>query len=418
MQNKYNDIFHYVDGKLFVENVKCEDLLNNYNGPIFAYSKKRIIDNIMSIKTAFLSRYPKTAFYFAYKACYLPGILSIIKENGLGAEVSSSYEYAMAKKNEVVNIVWNGSGKSINEMNNLINYKICWNVDSLEEAICINEIAKEANICVNIGMRIMPEIQIDCSYIERGGKLGIDVASGQAMEVCKKIQELNNVKLVGLHCHLSVENITPENHILTMKGLVDFAKRLYRTLGIELEYLSPGGGFGSRNRMECNGKYIDEFAEGMCNVLDGLMYKPSLILEPGRYIVDDAAICIGKILCKKKCWNNNWWITDMGTNVLVTFYGRHYDVVPVVKNGRRKICINIGDRTSSFTGIIKKNAIVQEQDTGDYIAALNCGSYTFSCGQNFMYPITYQYYVVDEDEIELLYTCKTEEQYLAELYND
>lgn len=414
---KCDEIVHYIDGKLYIDEVNCEELIKKYDGPMLIYSENRIVDNIVALKKAFLNRYPNCGFFFAYKACYFPKILNIIKENGFGAEVSSSYEFAMAKKNKVGNsIMWNSPGKSEQELNYLINNKIYWNVDSLEETILINELAKKNNTCINIGMRINPDVKIKSSYIERGGKLGIDVESGQALEFCEQLQNLSNVRLIGLHSHLSVENTNPWNHVLSAKALKDFAKMLQQKFDIKLEYLSLGGGFAARNHIEEAGYSIDDFAIEICPLLYELDYRPKLILEPGRYVVDDAAICIGKILCKKKCWDNSWWITDMGTNLLPSFYGRDYNIVPVIKNNRDKICVNIGDRTSSFSGVIKEKILIQDQDANDFIAALNCGSYTFSCAQNYFYPISYHFYIVSNDKLQVLYKYKSEEQYIKELY--
>lgn len=82
------------------------------------------------------------------------------------------------------------------------------------------------------------------------------------------------------------------------------------------------------------------------------------MLEPGRYLIDDAAICIGKIICKKLCKDNTWMITDMGTNLLIPFGGREFDIRAVKKNGRKKECVYVGDRTSSYSGVIKKQCFV------------------------------------------------------------
>ncbi len=418
MQNSiYDGIVYYLDDKLYMENICIEDLVKNYNGPAFIYSKQRLVNNIESIRNAFYQRYPNCSIHFAYKACYIPGILRIIKENQIAAEVCSSYEFEMAKKNGLSNnVVWNSPGKTEDEMKNLLENKIHWNVDSLEEAIRINNLAKAHDRCIDIGIRINPDISDLHSKIEAGGKLGVDVASGQAYLVCQEIKKMSNVRLAGLHCHISVENTTPTNHVKALKGLVAFAEKLYNNLGIELDYISPGGGFGSRNHMKSAGNTIDDFAEAMCPIIKELKYQPKLILEPGRYLVDDAAICIGKILCEKECGSEIWWITDMGTNILMPFFGREYDVLPIKRHGRDMVTVQIGDRTSSFAGIIKRNAQIEQQNVEDYIVALNCGSYSFSCVQNYMYPMTCEFFIVDKDKVDLLYKQKTEEQYINELY--
>lgn len=417
MTNSKN-VLQYRGGELLIENVYCKKMVEKYGTPLLIYSKKRLIDNLQAMKNSFLSRYSNTKFFFAYKACYLPEVLRIIKSQGFGADVTSLYEYLIAARNGLENkqIVWNSPGKSEEEIKVLLNHRCYWNVDSLAEAFLINKYAKENHFHIKIGIRINISEKIDRQYIERGGKLGFDVASGQALEACRIISNMENLTIVGLHCHSSVENVTPDNHISTMRELIDFAKLLSRDFNVRLEYLSPGGGFESREKMEKAGKCIDDFAEGICSLLNELNYNPTLMLEPGRYIVNDAAICIGTLVSKKKNWNNDWWITDMGTNLLLPFGGREFDILPLRREQLTEVCVNVGDRSSSFSGVIKRNAMICNQEIGDQIAAINCGSYTFSCAQNFMYPLNYSFILVDENDFRLIHKSKSEEQRIDELF--
>lgn len=413
-----NDVFFYKNQKLQIEDISCDNLIQTYGTPIMVYSKKRLIDNIDSLKKAFLNRYPKTKFMFAYKGCYLPNILGIIKDNDVGAEVTSSFEYLIAKKNGIKdnNIVWNSPSRSINEIETLLDNPCYWNVDSIEEAKKINSLAQKENKVIKIGLRVHPSVEIGNSYIERGGKLGLDVASGQALKACRIISKMDNIELTGIHCHSIVENNLPIYHSNIINGLIDFACLIENELNIKLEYISPGGGFNTRREMEQLGYSIDDFARLMCSAFDKLNYNPTLILEPGRYIINDAALSIGKIINKKMCWKKNWWITDLGTSLLIPFNGREFDVYPIQINNTEKICANIGDRTSSFTGVIKRNAILCEQSINDYIVAIDCGGYTFSCAQNYMYPVNSKIILVDQTESKIIYNPKDESQIVEELF--
>src|SRR5574344_357496 len=365
-----NENFHYKDGVLYIDGVSCNSILENYLGPVVVFSENRIRSNAKSIIDAFLSNYDNCKFYFAYKACYIPKIQKIIQNCGFNGEVTSSFECKMALKNNEKNIIWNSPGKSEEEIKLAIDNQIMMNIDSIYEATIVNEYAKKIEKNIKVGVRLCFDVNIS-SNIGRNGKLGVDVASGQAFDLCNFINNSTNLQLVGIHSHMSVENRTPDNHVDVLRKLVDFANSLYNKLKITLEYISPGGGFAARNTIENSGQNISTFAKRMCEVMGDLNYKTILIIEPGRYIVDDAAINIGKILCQKQCNQTTWWISDISTNYLVSFAGREFPVYPIILNGRDKICVSIGDRMSSFTGVICRNVEIQNQDVNNFIAASN-----------------------------------------------
>lgn len=416
--NIIEDVFYYKDQELHIENVAVGKILDNYSAPTVIFSKKRLVDNIESIKNAFLSYYPKTKIFFATKACYLPEVIKTMKENGVGSDVSSSYEFKIVKECCVSdgNIVWNSPAKSIDEIESIVESNCLCNVDSVDEVIELNNMAKKHNVVVNVGVRINPNVEINGTYIKKGGKLGIDEETGQAFEVCKLIQNLDNINLVGLHCHISVQNTDPSNQVIALNALVDFAQKIYTEFGVELEYLCPGGGFQNRFMLESCGESINNFARDMTKVLNKLSYSPFLMLEPGRYLIDDAAICIGKIICKKLCKDNTWMITDMGTNLLIPFGGREFDIRAVKKNGRKKECVYVGDRTSSYSGVIKSNVLLESMEKNDFLAAFNCGSYTFSCSQNFMYPLCYDFLIVDDAAVKVILKAKDENYYIKSIF--
>lgn len=405
----------YNNNTLIIDGISCMDIISEYKNPVLIYSANRIKDNIQKMMDAFRNYYDDVDIYFAYKACYIPKVIEIIHNNGVFGEVSSSYECKMALRNRAKKIFWNSPAKTVEEIHFAIDNGVLLNVDSQYEVDEINNYATEKGISVNIGIRICTNIA-DKSYIGRGGKLGVDMESGQALALCRYINELTNVSLIGLHSHMSVEIITPDNQVQVLTQLVDFANRIDKSFGIQVKYISCGGGFASRDDIERTGNTINHFASEMGKVINQLSFHPKLVLEPGRYIVNDAAIAIGKIINIKKCADTTWWITDMGTNILIPFGGRRFPAIPVNKKSDEEVVVNIGDRTSSYTGVFDENIRISKLEVGDYLAMRNTGSYTFSCSQNYMYPVTNDFYMVKEGEVNRILISKSEDEYIDELY--
>ena len=106
----------------------------------------------------------------------------------------------------------------------------------------------------------------------------------------------------------------------------------------------------------------------------------------------------------------------MGTNLLVPFGRRRFPVIPVRKSDGEKIIVNVGDRTSSYTGVIDEKVSIHKLQIGDYVAITKLGAYTYSCSQNYMYPVTNSFYMVNEGNIEKILGSKSEDDYIDELY--
>jgi len=102
----------------------------------------------------------------------------------------------------------------------------------------------------------------------------------------------------------------------------------------------------------------------------------SLILEPGRYIINDAGIVITQIISQKTNCNRKWLITDVGVNTLIPLKSASYDVIPLINNDKRLAVYDIGDHIASSIGVIKRNVQLPAMtSTGMYLVILYAGAF-------------------------------------------
>src|SRR4051812_32673616 len=104
----------YREGELWVEELPGRRLVEHHPTPVVVFSKARLLANSRKVRSAFRDR---THVMFSYKSCYLAGVLRIIHQNQIGAEVSSGREYALARSLgvPVESIAWNGPAFSDEE---------------------------------------------------------------------------------------------------------------------------------------------------------------------------------------------------------------------------------------------------------------------------------------------------------------
>ena len=91
---------NYKNNNFYIEKIKADNLIKKYGSPIYCYSNKRLVDNIINFKNSFKSFNPLICF--SVKSNYNSTILRIIKEHGLGADVVSDGEFIPKECNVVV----------------------------------------------------------------------------------------------------------------------------------------------------------------------------------------------------------------------------------------------------------------------------------------------------------------------------
>ena len=181
------------------------DKLKALPTPFYYYDVKLLQDTLDMVKNE-AGKYGYHAHY-AVKANANPRILSIIAENGLGADCVSGGEVkaALDAGFPADKIVFAGVGKADWEINlGLDNDIFCFNVESAVELEIIDELAAARNKVASVALRINPEVDAHThAKITTGmkeNKFGINLS--QLGQVLDNLANLKNVKLIGIHFHI------------------------------------------------------------------------------------------------------------------------------------------------------------------------------------------------------------------------
>ena len=178
--------------------IPYDELLKNRKTPFYVFDQEGFIANYHALENAMCSVYPNYAISYSYKTNYTPYICKLVKILGGYAEVVSDMEYMLAKKLGYSNerIVYNGPVKGPLLEEHLLNDGIV-NIDSLDEAERISFLAKRTGKKLRVGLRI--NIDVGGDFISRFGLS----PTGNDIEHAITILNRSNVKIVGLHCHIS-----------------------------------------------------------------------------------------------------------------------------------------------------------------------------------------------------------------------
>lgn len=175
-------------------------LAEKAGGAVYIFEEDAFVQNYRMLIGAFCTLYPSYRLSYSYKTNYTPYICRIVKELGGYAEVVSDMEYELARRLGYSSdgIVYNGPAKGAALEEHVLSGGIC-NLDNFTEAARIRRIAElNPERELKIGLRI----NID---LGRGinSRFGMSPDEPGFDEMLSALKSQKNVRITGLHCHLS-----------------------------------------------------------------------------------------------------------------------------------------------------------------------------------------------------------------------
>lgn len=353
--------------------------LRELQTPFYFYNTDLLRDTLALIRSE-ADRYGFHVHY-AVKANANHKILSIIRENGLGADCVSGGEIkaSLAAGFPAKKIVFAGVGKADWEINlGLDNDIFCFNVESAAELEVINELAGAKNKVASVALRINPEVDAHThAYITTGlkeNKFGINLS--QLDSVLDLFETLKNVKLIGLHFHIGSQ-ITDLTSFQSLCSRVTKIQENMARRRILVENLNFGGGLGI-DYHHPNHLPIPDFKEYFAIFHKHMKLRPEqqVHFEPGRSVVGQCGTLITKVLYVKEGASKNFAIVDAGFTELIrpALYQAYHRIENLTSDEAEEVYDVVGpicESSDSFGKSVDLNKVRR----GDLIALRSAGAY-------------------------------------------
>jgi diaminopimelate decarboxylase len=368
-----------------LEGNKISDLTNKYGSPLFVISEKKIRDKYNTAKQAFTTRYPKVQFAWSYKTNYLNAVCKVFHSEGSWAEVVSGFEYDKAIENGVdgKNIIFNGPDKSIADLTKAIKNGSYIHIDHFDELFDIIKLTETVSEKPKVAIRV----NMDTGIYPKWDRFGFNYENGEAWNALNRIMLSGKLELVGLHTHIGTYIMAPEAYGVAASKLADLAINVDKKFNHKIKYIDMGGGFASDNTLK--GAYLpgkdtcpsfDDYADSITNALINsnldTQNLPTLILETGRALIDDAGDVIATVLANKRLADGRRsTIIDIGVNMLFTSFWYDHEIYPTKQTGSHSedttifgpLCMNIDVVRSAIKfPLIQKNDNVVIKRVGAY----------------------------------------------------
>lgn len=386
-------------GRLSIGGVDAQELTREFGSPLYVFDDTEIRETCREYVRAFTSRHADTEITYASKAYLSRFMASITRDEGIGLDIVSGGELAVALAAgfPAAHCHFHGNNKGEDEIREAIAAGIGRIiVDNFHELELVDRTAAAAGVTQPIVLRLSPGVDAHTHAKTTTGtldnKFGLPISTGAAEQAVADAQRSKHVELMGLHCHLGspLFDLTPYDEANAV--MLAFAADMTKKHGLRLREYSPGGGFASQYLREKPAPPVDEYAEVIVSSFkkrcaEHGLPPPHLFVEPGRSLVNRAGVALYTVGARKEIEGLRTWVSvdgGMADNVRPAMYGAQYEAV-VVNHADDDPCetVTIAGKYCESGDILVKDARLPATQPGDVIALPASGAYCLTMASNY-----------------------------------
>lgn len=392
------------DGSVVIGGMDVRDLISDFGSPLLVIDEQDLRQRARGFREAYAAVGARRVYY-AGKAFLATAVARWVYEEGLGVDVASGGELAVAERAGVPGeaIVLHGNNKSMEEIEQALAHRVTRIViDSFEEIVRVAEAAARAGVVQEVLVRVTVGVEAHThEYIataHEDQKFGLS-SDHQVDEAVRRICALPSLSLVGLHSHIGSQIFDASGFEVAAARIVAVAQRLWDEQGIEIEELNLGGGMGiayvdSDDPLDVAemARQIGEIVSRQCD--EAGIPQPALAFEPGRAIVGPAGVTLYEVGTIKPVHLDDgdvrWYVSidgGMSDNIRTALYGSEYTVTLASRDSQAplRMCRVVGKHCESGDIVVRDAWLPEDLSPGDLLAVAATGAYCRSMASNYNY---------------------------------
>ena len=385
-------------GQLVIGGCNTLELAGQYGTPVYVLDEATLRARCRRFIQEFQGRHQDSSVIYAAKAYINPALARIFQEEGLGLDVVSGGELAVARVAGVPldRVYFHGNNKTPEELSQAVEQGVGRVVvDSFHELELLDRIAATAGKVQDILVRVSPGIDPHSHVYTTTGildsKFGFSLQTGHAAQAVRLALSASSLRLLGLHFHLGSPIFEMEPYRAGTDLVLRFAAGFLEE-GLDLREFSPGGGFAIAYTREQPTPDISEYAEAIvatmettCDALG--LEVPHLVIEPGRSIIGPAGVALYQVGAIKDIPGVRKYVSvdgGMGDNIRPALYQAVYEVVVAGKMDQEPVeRVTIAGKYCESGDLLARDVMLPEVATGDVIAIPAAGAYCAAMASNY-----------------------------------
>lgn len=392
--------------ELSIAGITAKDLAKEFGTPTFfideADFRARALAWNAALKEAFGDK--AGTVYYASKAFACTEVARWIKDLGIGIDVSTGGEMAVALAGGIDphKIEVHGNNKSVAEIEKAISVGVATIViDSMYEIERVAVAAAKAGKVQRVLLRLTPGIEAhtheSIATAHEDVKFGFSIASGAAWTAITAVHGHASLELRGFHAHIGSQIFGFESFEILAERFVAFLAKYRDEFKKELPELDLGGGYGiayldgdvtvvPRDAMQALANAVKKH----CAAFN--LQVPTVSIEPGRAIVGPTMFTLYEVGTVKDVTLENGahrrYISvdgGMSDNIRPSLYGAEYTTTLANRTSDAKKVSSrlVGKHCETGDIIIREIDLPDDIVPGDLLAVPATGAYGRSMASNY-----------------------------------
>jgi len=367
---------------------QLQKILAKYPTPFHIYDEKGMRENARALARAF-SWAQGFREHFAVKACPNPHIVALLHQEGFGADCSSMAELVLCERLGIrgEEIMFTSNDTPSEEYRKARELGAIINLDDITH---IDFLARTAGLPELISFRYNPgPLRQGNVIIGKPEEAKYGFTRDQLFEGYRILKD-RGVKRFGLHAMVVSNELNPEYHLETARMLFDLVEEITRKVGIHVEMVNLGGGFGIPYAPEQTALDWQAVGQGVKKIYEekvkGRGLAPlRLCMESGRAITGPYGWLVSRVLHLKHTYKDYVGLDSCMANLMrPALYGAYHHITVMGRENAPK------DKVYDVTGSLCENndkfavdRALPRIEEGDVVVIHDTGAHGYAMGFNY-----------------------------------
>ena len=394
------------NGVVCIGGISANDLVREFDTPIFVLDEDDFRARARQWRSAFEDSFgiDGVTVYYAGKAFISVAVAKWVAEEGLGLDVCTGGEFAIAASAdfEPGRIAFHGNNKSIEEIQNAVAARVgLIIVDSFYELERVAQTALAEEVVQKILLRVTPGVEAHThefiATAHEDVKFGFSINTGAAAEAVRLALASPHLELNGLHSHIGSQIFDTEGFEIAAHRVIGLLGAIRDEHGLELESLDLGGGYGIAYVEADDPLTPDALAQGLYAIVKlkcdshGLKI-PHISIEPGRAIAGPSTVTIYTVGTVKSVEldggkSRSYVSIDggMSDNIRTALYDADYTAVLANRLSTESLIASrvVGKHCETGDIVVRDVELPSDITPGDLLATPATGAYGRSMASNY-----------------------------------
>jgi diaminopimelate decarboxylase len=386
MLDLFPDSARVESGQLELGGAAASELAQRFGTPLVVYCEDTLRRQARALREAVGE---SGRVFYGAKAFPNVGVVALLREEGLGADVASLGELAIARAAGLSGdaLVVHGNNKDEPLLAEAAAEGAPVVLDASDE-VGLAAAAGVTRVLVRVTLGVDADTHEAIVTGHHGSKFGLPPVEAQ-QAVADALGD--GLEVLGLHVHVGSQLPDFTAQAETIRRLAEFAATCRERLGWEAAVADLGGGFGIRHHPDDDVEDAVELATTAATTARSAfaaveLPEPAVWLEPGRSLVGRAAVTLYRVGAVKRLEDRTWVAVDggMSDNPRPQLYDARYTALSAARAVEpHSEVVSIAGLHCESGDVLIDDVALPAPRRGDLLAVPATGAYTLAMSSNY-----------------------------------